>query len=263
MLTPFRHDDFLHKNEQVSYGFYGRVGGQSCGVFSGLNCGLGSGDQECDVLANRQKVAEDLNVRSYRDIFSPYQIHGAECAVIKDGDDLSSRPQADACVTDCAGVVLSVVTADCAPVLFYANIPYGGTVIGAAHAGWKGAFGGVLDKVVQTMVCDYGAQPSDIRACVGPCIAQKSYEVDAGFYDRFYKCTPEYDAFFINGVTEDKYQFDLEGFCIHRLKSAGLVHVYGLAQDTYVQDDLFFSYRRSVHRGEHDYGRQISAIVLR
>lgn len=258
----FKQADFLPSGGAVRYGFYGRGGGGSTGLYTGLNCGLGSGDDAQAVLDNRARVAHDLGLGGAEDLFAPYQVHGADCVQACQFGGAADRPAADACVTDKPGAGLSIVTADCAPVLFYASRRGQGGVIGAAHAGWKGAVGGVLEAVIDAMVQDYGVMLEDIRACVGPCIAQKSYEVDQGFYDAFLKCSADYEGFFIAGAAAGKYQFDLEGFCQHRLRAAGLLHVYGTGLDTYTAEEDFFSYRRATHRGQGDYGRQISAICL-
>ena len=168
-----------------------------------------------------------------------------------------TRPRADAMVTDRAGLVLGILTADCAPVLL-ADAEAG--VIGAAHAGWKGALGGVIESAVAAME-RLGAERSRIAAAVGPCIARKSYEVDQAFFDRFAEAAPDNEHFFAPG-REGRHQFDLEGYVAALLAGAGLGRAEALGLDTYVDSDRFFSYRRATHRGEPTYGRQISLIAL-
>lgn len=240
----------------VPHGFLGRRGGVSGGVAAGLNVGLGSGDEPADVAENRKRAADAVLPGAA--LVGVYQIHSATCVTVIEPWRDDARPQADALVTDQAGVLLAIVTADCAPVLF---ADHEAGVIGAAHAGWKGALSGVCEATVAAMEA-LGALRGRIAAAVGPCIAQASYEVDEGFRDRFTTSSPNADRFFAAGAP-GHWQFDLEGYVAARLERAGLGRVERLGEDTYAQDARFFSYRRATHRGEPAYGRQMSLIGLR
>jgi YfiH family protein len=239
----------------VRHGFLGRSGGVSQGEVSGLNVGLGSGDDPRHIVENRRRAV--AAVAAGAALATVYQVHSAACASVVEPWPDDQRPLADALVTDRPGVVLGILTADCAPVLF-ADFEAG--VIGAAHAGWKGAVGGVTDATISAME-RLGADRSRIAAAVGPCIAQTSYEVDAGFRDRFCKQDQVNAAYFVAG-TPDHWQFDLEGYVADRLAAAGLTRVGKLGLDTYAAPQRFFSYRRACHRAEAAYGRQMSLISL-
>ncbi|MEA1013948.1 peptidoglycan editing factor PgeF [Sphingosinicella sp. LY1275] len=239
----------------LPHGFLGRRGGVSEGVCAGLNVGLGSGDDRAAIQANRDRAV--AAVAPGARLVTVHQIHSA-IAVPATGpwpDD--ARPQADALVTDRPGLVLGILTADCTPILF-ADAAAG--VVGAAHAGWKGALGGVVEATIAEME-SLGAARDRIVAAVGPTIARKSYEVDEGFLRRFAEQDPENERFFSQG-REGHHQFDLEGYVVARLADAGLARIEALGEDTYSQPDRFYSYRRATHRGEPDYGRQISLIAL-
>ena len=240
----------------VRHGFLGRRGGVSAGVCAGLNVGFGSDDDPAAIQANRRLAVEA--VAPGAKLVTVHQVHSAT-ALIAEAEPWpdDARPPADAIVTDRAGLALGILTADCAPVLF-ADRTAG--VIGAAHAGWKGAFGGVVESTVAAME-GLGADRSRIAAAVGPCIARRSYEVDDAFFRRFVDQDPEQERFFAGG-REGHHQFDLEAFVLSRLAGAGLGRVEALGQDTYGQPDRFYSYRRATHRGEPDYGRQISIVAL-
>ncbi len=240
---------------RVPHGFLGRAGGVSKGVCEGLNVGLGSDDSRQAIAENRRLAV--AAVAPGRDLVTVHQIHSAEVvhATAPWPDD--ARPQADAIVTGRPGLVLGILTADCAPVLF-ADAEAG--VIGAAHAGWKGAFTGVVEATVAAME-GLGADRARIIAAVGPCIARRSYEVDDTFHRRFVQSDPDNDRFFTPG-REGHHQFDLEGYVLGRLALAGITRAEALELDTYSDADRFFSYRRSVHKGEPTYGRQISLIAL-
>ena len=239
----------------LPHGFLGRRGGLSGGVVAGLNVGLGAGDDPATVQANRRRAAAAIAPGAR--LVTVYQVHSAECVTVGEPWSEDGRPEADALVTDRPGLLLGIVTADCAPVLF-ADRAAG--VIGAAHAGWKGAIGGVTDATLAAMEA-LGARREAIVAAVGPCIAQPSYEVDAGFIDRFVEADPANARFFAPGRPAHA-QFDLAGYVAHRLALAGVGTVARLDQDTYAQETRFFSFRRATHRGEPTYGRQISAIAL-
>lgn len=237
------------------HGFLGRIGGVSQGLVAGLNVGLGSGDEPAHIAENRRRAA--AAVAPGAQLATVYQVHSATCVTVTEPWPDEARPHADALVTDRPGLALGVLTADCAPVLF---ADAEARVIGAAHAGWKGALGGVTDATVTAMEA-LGAKRSRIRAVVGPCIAQASYEVDAAFRERFMAQDAAHARFFSPGAP-DHWQFDLEGYVLERLRQAGIGQVVGLALDTYAAPERFFSFRRATHRGEPSYGRQISLIAL-
>jgi hypothetical protein len=239
----------------VAHGFLGRRGGVSAGVCAGLNVGLGSDDDREAIHANRRMAVEAVAPGAR--LVTVHQIHSPDAIRVTAPYPDEARPQADAMVTDRPGLALGILTADCAPVLL-ADRQAG--VIGAAHAGWKGAFGGVIEAAVAEME-SLGADRARIAAAVGPCIARRSYEVDDMFLRRFVEAEPENEAFF-SGGREGHHQFDLEGFVLSRLAAAGLGRVEALGEDTYSQPERFFSYRRATHRNEPTYGRQISLIAL-
>ena len=239
----------------VPHGFLGRAGGVSGGVVAGLNVGHGAGDEPALVAENRRRAVEAVAPGAR--LVTLYQVHSADCVVLADPWAEDARPHADALVTDRPGLVLGILTADCAPVLF-ADTDAG--VIGAAHAGWKGAFGRVTDAVVDAMET-LGARRDRIRAVVGPCIAQASYEVDDGFRARFLDQDRAHARFFSVG-RPGHHQFDLEGYVLDRLRAGGVGDAIGTGQDTYTQPDRFFSFRRATHHAEPSYGRQISLIAL-
>ena len=241
-LAPLRH------------GFFTRKGGASSGVFDGLNCGLGSSDQADVVKINRARVAEAMQVAPDH-LVTVHQIHSADVQVI-DGP-LQNNPKADAMVTSTPGTALAILTADCQPVLF-ADQQAG--VIGAAHAGWRGALDGVLEATLDAMET-LGAERGNIRAVIGPSISQAAYEVGPEFIEEFLDNDSANSRFFANG-DGDRYQFDLTGYGLHRLRSAGVGQAEWTRHCTYSDPDRFFSYRRATHAGEADYGRLISAIRL-
>ena len=239
----------------IPHGFLGRRGGTSAGLVAGLNAGLGSPDDPAAVRQNRALAL--AAAAPGRQLVSVYQVHSPDCVTVAEPWADDDRPEADALVTDRPGLALGIVTADCAPVLL-ADRSAG--VIGAAHAGWKGAVAGVTDRVLAAMEA-LGARREAIVAAVGPCIAQASYEVDQGFVDRFCADDAANAAFFSAGRTRHA-QFDLEGYVAHRLASAGVGLVERLGLDTYTPEARFYSYRRATHRGEPAYGRQLSLIAL-
>lgn len=241
--------------EGVPHGFLGRRGGVSEGICSGLNVGLGSGDSREHIAENRRRAV--AAVAPGARLVTVHQVHSAEAVYVTEPVPDEARPHADAMVTDVPGLALGILTADCAPVLF-ADREAG--VAAAAHAGWKGAFAGIVEATVAEME-RRGAARARIAAAIGPCIARRSYEVDEAFLRRFVEADPANERFFGLG-REGHHQFDLEGFVAHRLAEAGLSRIETLGEDTYGQSERFFSYRRATHRGEPDYGRQIALIAL-
>lgn len=242
----------------IPHGFLGRRGGVSTGVVAGLDTGLrgmASGDPALEAVHENRRRAADAVLPGAR-LVGVYQVHGADCLVAGDWSD-DDRPHADALVTDRPGELLGILTADCAPVLF-ADSEAG--VVGAAHAGWKGAVAGVTDSTIAAMEA-LGARRDRIVAAVGPCIAQPSYEVDQGFHDKLVQLAPANARFFIPGRA-GHHQFDLEHYVAARLESTGIGQVQRLGLDTYTDEARFFSFRRATHRAEPDYGRQISLIGL-
>ena len=236
----------------ISHGFLGRRGGVSTGVVAGLNVGSGSEDDPAAIAQNvRLACAAVLPGAALARV---YQVHSA-IAVVAEEWAMDERPRADALVTDRPGLLLGIVTADCAPVLL-ADRAAG--VIGAAHAGWRGALGGVTDAAIVAME-GLGARRDRIVAAVGPCIGQASYEVDEGFRERFIAADPANARFFRALPTP---HFDLEAYVLARLAAAGIGSVEGVGIDTYADADRFYSYRRATHLGEGDYGRQFSLIGL-
>ena len=239
----------------VPHGFLGRRGGVSQGLVAGLNAGFGAGDDLADVQQNRALAV--AAVMPGGALVTVYQIHSATCVSSTKPWPDDQRPHADAIVTDHPGLVLGVVTADCAPVLLADRVA---GVIGAVHAGWKGAVAGVTDQTIAAMEA-LGAQRERIAAAIGPCIAQISYEVDQDFAEQFCTADPGNRRFFAAGRAGHA-QFDLEDYVGARLESAGVGMVERLALDTYSDPARFFSFRRATHLGEPNYGRQIALIGL-
>lgn len=241
-LVPLRH------------GFFTRKGGASSGIFAGLNCGHGSSDQTEAVAINRERVAAALGV-SPPALIGVHQVHSAEVVTVT--GPMATSIRADALVTATPGLALTVLTADCQPVLF-ADAAAG--VIGAAHAGWRGTLLGVLEATLDAMEA-LGARREHTVAVIGPAISQRAYEVGPEFLDEFLGADPGYSRFF-SGGQGDRAHFDLPGFGLHRLREAGIGQAEWIRHCTYSDSERFYSYRRSVLRHEADYGRLISAIRL-
>ena len=239
----------------VPHGFLGREGGVSEGIFAGLNVGLGSSDDPAAVDENRRRAV--AAVLPGATLATVHQVHSARAVMATEPFAADARPQADALVTDRPGLLLGILTADCVPVLL-ADAQAG--VVGAAHAGWKGALGGVTDATIAAME-ELGARRDRIAAAIGPCIARASYEVDDAFAARFEQADPANEHFFAAGRAGHQ-QFDIEAYVLARLAAAGVVRIEALGRDTYANPQSFFSYRRATHRGEPDYGREISLIGL-
>ena len=239
----------------IRHGFFTRRGGVSNGIFASLNAGLGSGDDRALVEENRCRITDALGANSGQ-LASPYQVHSSS-AVYTTKPWHEERPEADGVVTDQPGLVLGIVTADCGPVLF-ADSEAG--VIGAAHAGWKGALNGVLENTIERMI-EHGAKRSNICAALGPTISAINYEVGPEFPAPFLEQSGDNQRYFSNATNDGHHMFDLPAYIVDRLTNAGVAASWvGLC--TYQADDQFFSYRRKTHLGEVDYGRQLSAIVL-
>ena len=239
----------------VPHGFFGRAGGVSAGAVAGLNCGTGSGDDPQAVETNRRRAADAILPGA--PLASVYQIHSPTAVIVNAAAPYGERPRADALVTDQPGLLLGVVTADCAPVLL-ADAEAG--VVGAAHAGWRGAMAGVTDQTIAAMI-SLGARVDRIAAAVGPCIARASYEVDHAFAERLLADDPDNERFLADGPG-GKPHFDLEAYVVARLAAAGVKRIEAAGLDTYALEDRFYSYRRATHRIEPAYGRQLSLIGL-
>lgn len=237
------------------HGFFGRRGGVSTGELASLNCGLGSGDDPALIAENRGRVADAVLPGAA--LAGLYQVHGNRCVIVDDASDLAARPEADALATRTPGILLSILTADCVPVLF-ADRDAG--VVGAAHAGWKGAIAGVTDAALTAME-NLGARRDRIAAAIGPCIGRASYEVDDGFVERFLSDDPANEHFFAAGRPGHAL-FDIAAYVAARLAAAGVGTVAIGGQDTCAEEDAYFSYRRACLRGETGYGRQLSVIGL-
>lgn len=244
-------DPLLHGTQ---HGFFTRLGGASSGVFKGLNCGYGSSDQQDIVTINRSRVAKMLGVATEH-LVGVHQVHSAD-AVAATGP-LAPAPKADGLATATEGIALAILTADCQPVLFADSKA---RVIGAAHAGWKGALDGVLEATIQQME-ELGAHRDNIAAVIGPCISQPNYEVGPEFRDRFIAKDRNYDRFFVQG-SEAHFQFDLPAFGLDKLRQSGIKQAAWTHHCTYDDPKRFYSYRRSVHEKQADYGRLIAAIRL-
>jgi len=249
----------------VRHAFFTRQGGVSTGIYAGLNCGTGSDDKPGAVAENRRRAMARLGL-GVEDLRTVHQVHGFDVLTVTEaldggdatGDITETRPRADALVTATPGIALGVLTADCAPVLLADG---DGSVIGAAHAGWRGALAGVTDAVVEAMI-DLGATRSNIRAVVGPCIGPDSYEVGPEFPEPFLDEDPGNQRFFKPAARAGHHLFDLGDYVHMRLAEAGIYVVQSTALDTVDDAQKFYSYRRTTHRGEPDYGRQLSAITI-
>lgn len=239
----------------VPHGFLGRQGGVSTGAVAGLNCGLGSGDDPAAVETNRRLAADAIIAGA--PLASVYQIHSPTAVIVTEAAPHDGRPQADALVTDRPGLLLGVVTADCAPVLL-ADVEAG--VVAAAHAGWRGATAGVTDQAIAAMI-SLGAKVERMAAAVGPCIAKASYEVDHAFAERMIAEDADNERFLGEGPQGSPH-FDLEAYVVARLAAAGVRRIEAMGLDTYALEDRYYSYRRATHRIEATYGRQLSLIGI-
>ncbi|WP_369058728.1 peptidoglycan editing factor PgeF [Caulobacter sp. 73W] len=240
----------------VRHAFFTRQGGVSTGIYDSLNIGRGSKDEPADVAENRARAAAHFGGKP-GDLDTCFQIHST-IAIVADGSWGDARPQGDAIVSKTPGVICGALSADCAPVLIVDPVA---RIVASAHAGWRGALDGVVQSAVDTMV-ELGADPADMVAAVGPCIGPASYEVGLDFFERFAADAPGSEQFFSAGKTADKRQFDLPAFVLERLRTAGIERREWVGRDTCAEENLFFSNRRAVLRGEGDYGRLLSAIML-
>jgi polyphenol oxidase len=241
----------------IRHAFFTRAGGVSDGVYASLNAGVGSDDAPRNVAENRARMAGTLGVSPAR-FLTCYQIHSPEAVVAIEPWEPDARPRADAIVTTTAGLAIGISTADCGPVLF---ADARARVIGAAHAGWRGALAGVTDRTIAAME-RLGAARERIVAALGPMIRQPNYETGADLRDRFVAADPANGRFFRPAARERHFTFDLAGYVVSRLAAAGVGTIEDLDACTYADTERFFSYRRTTHRGEPDYGRHVSAIVL-
>jgi polyphenol oxidase len=240
----------------LRHAFFSRDGGVSDGIYAGLNGGIGSNDDPAKVAENRRRMAEQMGV-TLDHFLTLFQVHSPDAVVASAPWDTASRPRADAIVTRTEGLAIGVTAADCGPILF---VDPNARVIGAAHAGWKGALTGIIESTVGAME-RLGAERAGIVAAIGPLIRQPSYEVGNEFVERFVEADAENTRFFLPASREGHAMFDLAGFIRMRLEDAGVLMIDDTGVDTY-SDERFFSYRRSVHRNEPDYGRHVHAIVL-
>lgn len=252
---PLQSQLLRQAEPSIRHGYFTREGGVSKGIYSGLNVGAGSSDDQTDVAENRARVAAWFDQPAER-LTTVHQVHSPDVIVVREpftGD----RPRADAMVTDVPGMVIGALSADCGPILF--ADPHT-RIIGAAHAGWKGALDGVLESTIEAMIA-LGASRAGIRACLGPSISGAAYEVGPEFVERFLARDPSYARFFTPSARDGHSMFDLPALTIARLSAAG-VEAESLGLCTYADPEKFYSYRRTTHAGEPDYGRQISAIAI-
>ena len=240
----------------LRHAFFSREGGVSGGIYASLNGGIGSSDDPANVAENRRRMAEQMGVAPER-FLSVHQIHSPDAVVATGPWQGEARPRADAIVTRTEGLAIGVTAADCGPILL---VDPNAGVVGAAHAGWKGALTGIVESTVAAME-RLGAERSGIVAAIGPLIRQHSYEVGGEFVERFIEADAENAPYFLPASRENHAMFDLAGFIRMRLENAGVLMIDDIGLDTY-SDERFYSYRRSVHRAEPDYGRHVHAIVL-
>lgn len=259
--ADFLTDDLL-SDEHIAHGFFTRNGGVSTGLYGSLNCGVGSKDDIGNIRENRARVAAVFDALPEK-LLTLNQVHSAICVTVDEPyDAVNNRPQADAIVTDKPGLTIGVLTADCGPVLFSGMSGEGRPIIGAAHAGWSGAFKGILENTIAGME-KLGLDKTTLKAVLGPCIGPRTYEVSETFRDPFIVQDMKNARFFVPAERPGHLMFDLPGYIRRRLFLAGVPHVGIVGRDTCAEADTFFSYRRSTHRGEPDYGRQVSAIQIR
>jgi polyphenol oxidase len=249
--------DVLTRRGDVRHGFFTRIGGVSGGSFQSLNCGFGSGDAADRVTRNRAIAMQRLGLPADR-LVTCYQVHSAKIVTVDRPWAREAAPRADGMVTRAPGIALGILTADCAPILFHDPVA---NVIGASHGGWRGIIAGIAEATIARMEA-LGAQRRCIRAAIGPCIAQGSYEVGAEFLRQFLAADSASASFFAPAVRPGHLMFDLPGHIEHRLRRAGIAIVQRAPHDTVAEEARFFSYRRACRRGERAYGRGLSAILI-
>ena len=252
---------FIRCNDQtppaINYGFFGRQGGVSTGLYDSLNCGMGSDDDKALVQENRAIAAHSLGM-SHESMARVYQVHSADIVTITSPEQLAIHPKADGLVTSLPEITLSILTADCTPVLFY---DASASVIGACHAGWRGAASGIIQNTVSAM-CALGADAHAITCMIGPTIAKASYQTGHDMRDEVLSLAPQAEAFFEKDPTSDHhFLFDLPAFAQDCARQSGLSQIFDVGRDTYGESSHFFSHRRATHRGETDTGRQIALIT--
>lgn len=255
MVEVLTHE--LLNDDAVAHGFFTRHGGVSSGIYSSLNCGIGSKDERENVLENRRRVAGHFGAEA---LLTLNQIHSHICVVID--KPYENRPDADALVTQTPGLLIGAMSADCGSVLFSGKGRDGRPIIGAAHAGWGGALKGILESTVLKMQ-ELGVDMATLKAVVGPCIGPKTYQVSDSFRDPFINQDMKNARFFVPSERPGHLMFDLPGYCQRRLILAGVAEVKVMGRDTCAEERDFFSYRRSTHKNEPDYGRQVSAIIIK
>ncbi|MGD9924729.1 MAG: peptidoglycan editing factor PgeF [Pseudorhodoplanes sp.] len=251
------HAATLSELDGIRHAFFTRDGGVSGGIYASLNSGVGSGDDAAHVAENRARMARDLNVDPAR-LITAFQIHSPNVVVAERPWTVATRPRADAIVTRTPGLAIGVSTADCGPLLF---ADAAARVIGAAHAGWRGAFSGVIEGTIAAME-KLGADRSRMTVALGPLIRKQNYEVSQNFVDEFLRAERDHARFFSPAARDGHAMFDLPGFIAWRLQRSGIGRFEDIGLCTYADPDRFYSYRRSVHRKEPDYGRHVNAIVL-
>ena len=256
MTTPKPVQSEYLKDKATTHGFFTRIGGASKGIYKGLNVGLGSDDERGIVLENRRRVAENMGVTDDK-LMMVYQVHSSDVACADKPWTMENRPKLDAMVSSTPNLAIGVMTADCGPVLFQ---DAENSIVGAAHAGWKGATGGILENTISSME-NIGAERKNIIAVLGPTISQKHYEVGPEFVENLLKLNTKNDTYFIPSINTDHAMFDLPQYILDRLK-AEEVKASWTGDCTYADEKQFFSYRRKTHRNEADYGRQISVIKI-
>ncbi len=256
MLSPIEAAN-LAKLPGIRHGFFTRAGGASTGIYAGLNCGLGSNDDPAIVLENRRRVSTHLG-GMHDGVVTLYQVHGTTVLSVGGPVPRDGLPKADAVVTRTPGLVVGVLTADCAPILF--ADPHA-KIVAAAHAGWRGAVAGIIESTIAEMERQ-GAERSRIQAALGPCIHQPAYEVGPDFEAELLALSPAYDRFLTRANSNAKAHFDLPGFVLARLAAGNITSIVNASTCTHANESLFFSFRRTTQRKQDDYGRQISAIVV-
>ena len=247
----------LENSPILKHGFFTRKRGVSTGIYASMNCGYGSNDKDAHVTKNRSRVLSELNLPNFS-LVTCNQVHSTEVIFVDENTILESSKRADGMVTNLTNVALGILTADCAPILF-ADTKF--KIIGAAHAGWRGALNGIVENTIIKMV-ELGSKRDDIIVAVGPCIGPKSYEVGSEFVQCFIEMNSKHSRFFKSTSNKEKYKFDLRLYIHEKLKDLGIQNIHIVKHDTMTNRPLFFSYRRSIISGEHDYGRQISVIAL-